>query len=198
MARVRIRTALLVLGGTVALSAIGGYGLSRANGTGDEADDSVSVAEAGIYDEPQTLPTAPQLSGDQLPEVTLVDLDGDEIDTAALTGQPMVINFWFSTCAPCAKELPDFAAVHAELGDAVRFVGVNHFDPATTAERFASERGVQYELLLDPSASLVSALEITSFPATIFVMADGTIARLRQGALDAEALRTAIDEVLSA
>ena len=111
MARVRIRTALLVLGGTVALSAIGGYGLSRANGTGDEADDSVSVAEAGIYDEPQTLPTAPQLSGDQLPEVTLVDLDGDEISTAALTGQPMVINFWFSTCAPCAKELPDFAAV---------------------------------------------------------------------------------------
>ena len=34
----------------------------------------------------------------------------------------MVVNVWYSTCPPCARELADFAAVHAEIGDEVRFV----------------------------------------------------------------------------
>ena len=37
----------------------------------------------------------------------------------------MVVNLWYSTCPPCARELADFAAVEAEVGDDVRFVGVN-------------------------------------------------------------------------
>ena len=54
----------------------------------------------------------------------------------------MVVNLWYSTCPPCARELADFAAVDAEVGDDVRFVGVNPYDTATTMTRFAADRGV--------------------------------------------------------
>ncbi len=36
------------------------------------------------------------------------------VDTASWIGEPLVINFWYSTCAPCTKELADFAPVHDE------------------------------------------------------------------------------------
>ena len=54
----------------------------------------------------------------------------------------MVVNLWYSTCPPCARELADFAAVDAEVGDDVRFVGVNPYDTAPTMTRFAADRGV--------------------------------------------------------
>ncbi len=193
MARRLPRTAVVVFAGTLALSAVAGYALSRLND-----DDTVVVSESGVYDQPQSIATAPSLSGDRLPDVVLQDLAGNQVSSASLLGQPLVVNFWFSTCPPCTKELPEFAAVHAALGDTVRFVGVNHFDPAETAARFARDRGVNYELLLDGSSALVTELELPAFPATIFVAPDGTIVELHQGELDAAELTAAIEEFLLA
>ena len=42
----------------------------------------------------------------------------------------MVVNLWQSTCPPCARELPAFAAVDDEYGDRVRFVGIDDLDSA--------------------------------------------------------------------
>lgn len=195
MARVGPRVAAAVLVGTLLASAAAGYAWSRLNDT--EADDSARVSEPGVYEEPGAIATAPALAGAFLPDLELRTLSDEALDTAELLGRPLVMNFWFSTCEPCEKELPDFAAVHAELGDTVRFVGVNHFDPAGTAERFARDRGVRYELLLDPTAALVTELELANFPATLFVTADGRIAELHLGALDAAELRATIQEVLA-
>ena len=58
----------------------------------------------------------------------------------------MVVNLWYSTCPPCARELTYFAAVEAELGDDVRFVGVNPLDDVDEMQQFAADRGVDYEL----------------------------------------------------
>lgn len=131
-----------------------------------------------------------------LPAVELTALDGSGVDSASLTGEPMVINFWFSTCPPCAAELGDFAEVHAEVGDEVRFIGVNPIDDAARMESFAADRGVEYELYGDRTGELQDRLGITSFPATLFVDADGTVVHL-EGVLDADALRFEIDELLA-
>ena len=114
------------------------------------ADDSVVIDTPGIYDEPGSIATAPQVTGDLLPTTELVDLDGQQLSSADLIGAPMVVNFWFKDCAPCAGELPAFAEVHAALGDQVRFVGIDPYDTAATAEDFARGKGVGYELLPRP------------------------------------------------
>ncbi|MEL6894149.1 MAG: redoxin domain-containing protein, partial [Actinomycetota bacterium] len=101
----------------------------------------------------------------------------------------------FSTCAPCRKELPDFADVHAEVGDRVRFIGVNPMDSWAVQERFATERGVEYELLLDELQELQLGLELLNFPTTIFVTPDGMIVE-QAGVLDADGLRMKVDELL--
>ncbi|MEL6892158.1 MAG: TlpA disulfide reductase family protein [Actinomycetota bacterium] len=139
---------------------------------------------------------SPGSSADPFPDVALTAASdgGAEIATGDWVGEPLVVNFWYSTCAPCTKELTDFAEVHAEVGDDVRLVGVNPLDGTDTMIEFAAARGVTYELFRDELAELQMALEITSFPATVFVDAAGQVVDTT-GVLDADELRDEIDEL---
>ena len=134
------------------------------------------------------------LEGTPFPEVTLADADGNDVTTADLLGEPLVVNLWFSTCPPCAKELPEFAEVDAERDD-VRFVGVNTIDSVEVMKRFAGERGVEYELYRDDFAELADGVGAVAFPVTLFVTSDGTIVD-QSGALDADELRARIDQLM--
>jgi len=185
------------IGVAVVVSLVGGWAISRA---GDESDTGSTDDEIVILDTPgtaqiPTIETNPQLSGEVLPSIELVTNDGEVVTTADLLGRPLVLNYWYSTCAPCKKELPAFGAVHAEYGDRVRFVGVNPLDTPEVNEQFARERGVQYELLRDEADRYGSTIGIATAPFTLFVAADGTIVR-QTGVLDEDELRAIVEELL--
>lgn len=132
-----------------------------------------------------------------LPIVEVETADGSIVSTESWIGEPLVVNFWFSTCAPCAVELRDFAEVDAETSDDdVRFIGVNPIDSIETMYDFAAERGVEYDLVRDPRGDLQIELELASFPTTVFVGSDGTVVDQR-GVLDADQLRARIEELLA-
>ena len=185
------------IAGAIVVSIVGGYALSRAgdDSSSGSSDDVVVLDTPGTAQIP-SIETNPQVSGDALPVVDLETNDGETISTADLLGRPMVLNFWYSTCAPCKKELPAFAAVHAEFGDRVRFVGVNPYDVPEVNESFARDKGVQYELLRDPDGAYQSAIEIATAPFTLFVAADGTIVR-QTGVLEEADLRQYVEELLA-
>jgi thiol-disulfide isomerase/thioredoxin len=197
MAFARPPTAAAVFGITLVASAAGGYAWSVANGVdADNTGDSVSLDTPGVFEEPSAIPTAPQLEGDPLPDVVLADLSENPIPSSELIGRPAVINIWFSTCVPCKLEMPAFAEVHRDLGDEVRFIGLNYLESASTAEEFAAEYGAQYEQLLDTEGEFTNSLEIGNFPATLFVDSNGRIVELHQGALQVESLTATIREEL--
>jgi peroxiredoxin len=190
----RPRLLVASLGVALVASVVGGWALGRAmNDDGDVADDIV-LDTPGEYQLPAD-GDAVALTGDRLPSVSLVGADDQPIDSASLVGTPLVVNIWFSTCPPCERELGDFATVQRELGDTVRFVGVNPVDSAGVMASFAAERGVAYELLRDTDGSFVEAVGVVGYPTTLFVDADGVIVD-RTGVLDADGLRQRIDEVL--
>jgi peroxiredoxin len=143
------------------------------NGSKDTAE-GVTISNPG--DLSPTIGTNAIVSGHRLPAIQLHTLDGATLSTTDLIGHPLVINVWYSTCAPCKRELPAFAAAQAKFGDTVRFVGVN---PSALDERseeqFARDRGVQYELLYDPDGTFTSELGIATAPQTLFVDQSGTI-----------------------
>ena len=64
-------------------------------------------------------------------------------------------------------------------------------------ERFAGERGVEYDLFRDEFADLADAIGATAMPITLFVTSDGTIVE-QTGALDADQLRGKIADLLAA
>jgi thiol-disulfide isomerase/thioredoxin len=181
----------------IVVSVLGGWLLSRDDDDtgGIAAVDDIVLAKPGTSQIPSIGTNAP-VQGTSLPTVDLSTNDGGTVGTTDLLGQPLVINVWNSTCGPCKKELPAFAAVHAEYGDQVRFVGVNTLDVPEVNESFARERGVQYELLRDVDGAFTDAVGIATQPVTLFVAADGTIVR-QTGVLDEATLQQYVDELLA-
>ncbi|MGB0111582.1 MAG: TlpA disulfide reductase family protein [Ilumatobacteraceae bacterium] len=192
----RIRPRLLVASLAVAVAVIALFAvLQRSGGSDDDVDARLS--------DPGTVITYPNdglvndaVVGDPFPDVVLTAAaDGSVVSTADLLGEPLVVNVWYTTCPPCAKELPDFATVDAEHDD-VRIIGVNAIDSIEVMERFAGERGVEYDLFSDQDAELIDAIGAVAMPVTLFVTSDGMIVE-QTGALDADQLRVEIENLVA-
>ncbi len=191
----QIRPRLLV-GSLLAAVAVIGIFVWTQRSDGDTDVDATLQDPQAVVTFPNDGLTNDDVQGDPFPDVVLVDADGNDITTADLLGEPLVVNLWYSTCAPCAKELPEFAEVDAETDDA-RFVGVNTLDSVEVMERFAGERGVEYDLYRDEFAELADAIGATAMPITLFVTSDGTIVE-QTGPLDADELRAKLADLLAA
>ena len=63
-------------------------------------------------------------SSQQIPELSVRDIDGQPIALQDLAGKPMVINLWATWCPPCRREMPVLAAAQQANPD-LRFVFVN-------------------------------------------------------------------------
>jgi peroxiredoxin len=189
--RPRLRVQVAVLAAAALVSVAGAIVWSRtvADG-GPTAADDVVMDEPGEYVQPGAV-TQPPVAADSLPAVELESVAGEPVRLRS-DGRPMVVNLWYSTCPPCARELADFADVHGELGDEVRFVGVDPYDTVEAMVRFAADRGVTYELLRDPGFEFTDALGVVAFPVTLLVGADGRIVG-QHGPIDDGELRAAIE-----
>jgi peroxiredoxin len=142
-------------------------------GGGEPAVDGEFVLdEPGEYREPVVTAAA---TGDLVPGVELLDATGSVRSLDEFRGVPMVVNIWYSSCAPCAREVRDFAEVHREVGDRIAFVGVNPLDDAERMTEFAADRDVGYTLLRDAGLEFVNAVPVSIYPTTLFVDPDGVI-----------------------
>jgi thiol-disulfide isomerase/thioredoxin len=151
---------LLVLAGCSGLSGTGDKGYISGEGVPTE----VEPADRG---EPVAL--------------TGTDLEGEEVDLAALRGKPVVVNVWASWCPPCRVEQPDLNEAAAELGDRVAFVGLNIRDASRdNAAAYVRNLDVPYRSVYsaDGAALLPFAGTLTprSIPSTVVLDAEGRIA----------------------
>ena len=141
----------------------------------------------------------PTGTGEALPDLLYTTLDGEEFPITDIVGQPTVVNFFASWCAPCLAEMPDFEEVHlANTGD-VAFVGVNTRETDTdSARRVVDDTGVTYTILLGddggPGSLYQHVTDLGVMPTTAFIAADGTIVDVHSGVLNAEDLQDRIEE----
>jgi thiol-disulfide isomerase/thioredoxin len=189
---VKIRPRLLVTSLTVALvvSVLVGWLIARSGGNSSNGTTTRSTFA------PPAIATNAPVRGKRLADATVQTLKGVDVTTASLLGEPLVINIWGSTCGPCKKELPDFAAVQQQFVGKVRFVGIDYLPPSDDEEKFARSRGVKYDLFYDTNGDFISKVGIGAFPVTLFVTADGTIVQ-QTGQLDAAKLTTLAQALLS-
>jgi peroxiredoxin len=136
------------------------------------------------------------LIGSQLPAIKLENVEGQEVSTQSLLNKPLIINVWYSTCEPCRRELPALANADTQYRDRVRFVGVNIKDSATVAKEFASQYGVEFELLLDKNGLFISQLGIATAPVTLAIDPQGLIVGQKAGEISAGELDELVKELL--
>ena len=136
--------------------------------------------------------------GALIPDFRLLDFNGSPVQISAL-GKPVIVNFWASWCAACIEEMPDLQRLHEAVGDRVVVVGVNRGESLQTATRFADETGASYTLLLDLQDELgdnAGPYRIIGMPTTLYVRADGRIAKMVIGFQTLEQMQELTSELL--
>ena len=141
-----------------------------------------------------------------------MDLDGNPVTSELFKNNSVtVVNFWFSTCAPCIAELSELNALNEDLklkGGAV--IGINA-DTIGGDEKMIMEakellkaKGAMYQNIYFPVESEAGQLtySITAFPTTVVVDRNGRmVGEPILGGINNEsqmkALQDLIDEVLA-
>lgn len=113
-----------------------------------------------------------------------------------LAGRPAVVNFFAEWCTPCIAEMPDFQAVSKELDGRVDFIGLAVQDRPEDSAEIIDDTGVTYPWFRDPRGDVLASTGAVQMPTTAFFDADGNMTEVHSGQLDADELRSMIDEHL--
>ena len=139
------------------------------------SDDSMADRDAMTEDD----------SSEKFPPFEGSDLDGNPVTSELFKENSVtVVNFWFSSCAPCIAELSELNALNEELklkGGAV--IGINadtiggDESMIMEARSILEKKGAMYQNIYFPVESEAGKLtySITAFPTTVVVDRSGRI-----------------------
>ena len=179
MGRNRKKVVVAVLSIVLLVSVVGGWALSRSS---DDVD--ANLTTPGVEQTPG-IGTNANNTGKKFSFIPVTDVLSGAAVTITPMGKPMVVNFWFSTCEPCKREMPALTAAAAAYGTRVNFIGVNPNDTEESASAFIEKYGIKYANYLDDGDQLSEA-GVTTMPTTFFIDANGYIVKTHAGELTLE------------
>ncbi len=115
------------------------------------------------------------------------------------TGNVVVINFWYPSCAPCREEMPEFQQAWDDMaGEPVRFLGLfvpRGLDSEQSAREFVADLGLTFGFATDRQEVISAAYGIEYYPTTVFVDKQGRVTATYVSALDAERIKSIVGEL---
>ena len=147
----------------------------------------------------------------ETPDLEISAYQGQETlggETASLSsvlaqGKPVVLNFWAALCPPCRAEMPEFQRVHEHRGGEVTILGVDigpqqFLGTREEGRALLQELGVTYPAGTTYDEMVAREFEIVGMPTTVFIRADGSVARKWSGILTEDKLNELVDELTGA
>lgn len=132
--------------------------------------------------------------GDTARNFYLQDLEGNTVSLEDFRGQPVLINFWATWCAPCRLEMPALQATQeAHQEDGLVVLAVNDQQAPEEVARFVEELDLSLTTLIDQKGVVSELYNVFNFPTTYFVDGDGVVTAVHRGLLVEEQ----IEEYLS-
>mgnify|MGYP000524819227 CR=1 FL=1 len=119
--------------------------------------------------------------GKAIPNVTLKDVNGNEVKTGEIKndGNPIIINFWATWCSPCKRELEAINEVYEdwvdETGVVLYAVSIDDEKTKSRVKPYVDGKGWDYVVLLDPNSDFKRALGVNNPPQTFLVNGEGKI-----------------------
>jgi thiol-disulfide isomerase/thioredoxin len=107
------------------------------------------------------------------------DLKGVPLDTTALAGKVIVLDFWATWCGPCQSSFPHMQKVYDQFKDNpdVKFVildsGWN--DPIKQAKKWAQKQDYTFPFYYDKDSKLTTAFGVRGIPTTFVIGKNGRI-----------------------
>ncbi len=134
--------------------------------------------------------------GDPLPEFSLPALDGSEVASASLAGQPVVLNFWATWCQPCLQEIPELKELAAD--ERLEVVGIALDEEGQRAvQPFVQSHGMRYRILLG-NQEVFSAMGGLAIPYTLVLDPSLRIVNLYRGPAKRADVERDLERILEA
>jgi len=125
-------------------------------------------------------------------------LDGALVDTAALEGKVIVLDFWATYCVPCLKEIPTFNRMHEQYADrglVVLGVSMDTDGGAPLVESFLKKHPMKYRVVLG-SEKTTDLFHIGPLPTTLVFDRHGKTLQRFEGYTPADALENVVKTAL--
>lgn len=123
------------------------------------------------------------LLGACTPAPQFIDRAGKKLSLSALTGKPLLVNYFAPWCAPCLREMPRLNALAAEGQIAV--VAIN-YDPTTPAElgQLATRYEIKVPLLIANADASLPFPRPGALPTSYLLDSEGKLKQTLVGELD--------------
>jgi peroxiredoxin len=141
---------------------------------------------------------APQ-PGEAAPLFLLSDLQGQEVGLAQHRGQPVILNFWATWCAPCIFEMPELqSAYEAHREDGLVILGLNRDEEQAVVSDFLADDltiNIDFPILLDEQAIVADSYGVLNMPTTYFIDAEGIVSAVHRGPLTQAQIDAYLDDM---
>jgi peroxiredoxin len=141
----------------------------------------------------------PNTAAAMAPALTLIDLNGNKIETAGYRGKVVLINFWAAWCTPCAEEIPQFIAFQDKYrGQGFQAIGFSMEDQESALRKFYAKYKMNYPVVIGNQRIAQDYGGILGLPTSFLVGRDGRIQRKYAGVTDFAKLEHDIVTLLQA
>jgi len=155
-------------------------------------------AANGIDQKMEELFLLPPIEVDQpAPELTLYDLEGNEVSLSDFVGQVVLVNNWATWCPPCRQEMPEFQAYFEKYRDEdFQIVAVEAGQPAAVVRAFVEEQGLEFIVLLDPRDQSLTTFQNSTLPNSWVIDKSGNLRLAWLGAINLPTLEKYVTPIL--
>ena len=109
-----------------------------------------------------------KLKGNPFPEFTLTDLSGTTHTSESIKGKVVVINLWFTACAPCIHEMPELNKIvdAYKENEGVLFLAFA-LDPKPLVDKFLKKHKFDYNIIPESQEYITKKLNPPGYPTHI-------------------------------
>jgi peroxiredoxin len=128
----------------------------------------------------------PPIEVDQpAPELTLFDLNGQEVSLSDFHGEVVLLNNWATWCPPCREEMPEIQAYYQEYKDqGFQVVAVEAGDPEELVKDYVEKNNLDFVILLDPENKSLITFQHTTLPNSFVIDRKGHLRLAWLGAIN--------------